>query len=585
MNSTPYPKAGIAHVERDRTLDASPSARFAFKAPYLPDTGSAVADCNQDLWLSVFFDGTGNNERIDAPTFEHSNIARLHRAHPLDDDSTGRYRLYVPGIGTPFREIGDPGGKLAMAVAIGGEKRLEWAMQQIERRIKQAEARAKNPVNKIRSINIALFGFSRGAALARAFARRIDRKCRENLSGIGQLWQGKYPTRLYFMGLFDTVAAVGVPTSARKYRSEAALAQPLASVMLGPVAGVLPVLVASSADGHMGWASDLRTPAMVEDCVHFCAAHENRNSFPLDTLLEDGRYPSNCSETVYPGVHSNVGGGYRPGEGGRNQNRFAMISLIPLKAMYDRAVKAGVPLVDIQVAESRVKDDFLPPEASDVIARNQLSECFNHYMTTVGWGGKPIGVTVSDHMRMYFRWRIHHVIQKRTAREASRSHWEADRLRAYDTSLAPERQAKQAEEERKRAALLAAADGSAAKEQLKWALIQQSATVNTMPSEAQSLIDALNKYDRQFIEDCKRVLNAEPDGLRPFERVLRDAWDEQDLTDETIIAFFNDYVTDSLAGFDSDRTRATEHRRLYQGGDDTIDYAALQQQQHQAQVA
>ncbi|MGY0620074.1 T6SS phospholipase effector Tle1-like catalytic domain-containing protein [Lysobacter sp. A378] len=523
----------------------------------------------------MYFDGTGNNEKIDAPTFEHSNVARLYRAMPDDARAAGRFTFYVPGIGTPFREIGDPGGKLAMVVALGGEKRLEWAMQRIEKEIRSAEARAKNPANKIRSINIALFGFSRGAALARAFALQIEHKCRKNLSGLGQLWQGKYPTRLYFMGLFDTVAAVGAPTSARKYRREAALTQPLASMMLGPVVGVVPVLVTSTADGHMDWASDLRIPAMVEDCVHFCAAHENRNSFPLDTVLEDARYPGNCTEMVYPGVHSNVGGGYRPGEGGRNRNRFAMISLIPLKAMYSRAIKAGVPLKDIHAAESRVKDDFLPPEASDIIARNQLSERFNHYMTVVGWGGKPIGVTVSDHMRMYFRWRIHHVVQKRQAREAGHSHWEAERLRAYDNALAPERTAKRAEEERKRAALLRAADGSADKEQLKWALIQQSATVNTMPSEAQTLIDALDKYDRQFIEDSKRVLNAELDGLRPFERVLRDAWDAPDLADEKIIALFDEYVTDSLAGFDSDRTRAVDHRWLYQGGDDTIDYAAL----------
>lgn len=583
MTDPHFPAWVVTRAERTRTLGAPASARFAFKAEYLPDAKDAVADCNQDLWLTVFFDGTGNNERIDASTFEHSNVARLYRAMPDNAPASGLFTFYVPGIGTPFREIGDRGGKFAMAVALGGDKRLEWAMQRIEKEIRSAEARAKNPVNKIRSVNIALFGFSRGAALARAFALQIERKCRKNLSGLGQSWQGKYRARLYFVGLFDTVASVGMPTMARKYQTEAALAQPLLGALLGPVAGVAPVLIASTADGHMGWAGDQRIPAMVEDCVHFCAAHENRNSFPLDTVLEDGRYPDNCTEVVYPGVHSNVGGGYRPGEGGRNCDRFAMISLIPLKAMYDRAIKAGVPLVDIQTADSRIKDDFLPPEANDIVARNQLGERFNHYMSTVGWGGKPIGEMISEHMRMYFRWRIHHIAQKLKAREAGRGHWETERLRAYDRALGPERQTKRAEQERL-AALGETANGGAEQEQLKWALIRQTATVNTMPGEAQTLIDALDKYDRQFIEDIKLVLNAEPDRLRPFERVLRDAWDAPDLADEKIIAFFNEYVTDSLAGFDTDRTRATEHRRLYQGGDDMVDYAALEQQS-QAEVA
>ncbi len=179
------------------------------------------------------------------------------------------------------------------ALALGsGEERLKWAMKEVERRIKAAEARARNPVNKIRSINIALFGFSRGAALARAFALRINDKCGRP-AGRGGRWQGKYPTRLYFMGLFDTVASVGANAMLRKYSREAATVS-----AVSPLLGALAVQVAGNADGHMGWAGNLRIPAMVEQCVHYCAAHEIRNSFPLDTVLEEGKYPANCPMRV-----------------------------------------------------------------------------------------------------------------------------------------------------------------------------------------------------------------------------------------------------------------------------------------------
>jgi hypothetical protein len=575
-----YPKAPVGLASPDRPLLSSTSSMFAVKAEYLPDSGAAVADCNQDLWLTIFFDGTGNNEKIDRSTFEHSNVARLYRAALEDDEAVGRYRIYIPGIGTPFREVGDEGGNLDAALALtSGEERLKWAMEEVERIIKRAEARARNPVNKIRSINIALFGFSRGAALARAFARRIDEKCcRER--GRGPMWKkGHYPTRLYFMGLFDTVASVGANAMLRKFSGEAAAAS-----AASPLLGGLAVLVARNADGHMGWASNLRIPAMVEKCVHYCAAHEIRNSFPLDTVLEDGRYPANCTEAVYPGVHSNVGGGYRPGEGGRNRNQFAMLSLIPLKAMYDAAVKAGVPLQNIYTAESRVKDDFLPPEAGDIAARAELSARYNHYMTTVGWGGRPVGELITDHMKMYFRWRIIHVGRKIKAAKGGQLNWETRRLQAYDNALAGERQEQQAELarlERERAAAL----GASRYESLRWDVIMQQARVNTMPADADDLIAALDKYDRMFLDDSNVVLKADPARLRPFHRVLRNAWMEPALTDAKIIAFFDEYVTDSLAGFDTDRTRAIDPRWLYQGGDEMVDYAALAQPSPETAVA
>jgi hypothetical protein len=591
MSNINNPQSPTGRVVTDSPQPMSSIERLSYGLKQSNSSSpGAVADCSQTLWLTVYFDGTGNNERVDVPTFEHSNVSRLHRARLPDSEAAGRYSFYVPGIGTPFREIGDEGGKFAMAVAAGGDARIAWAVEQVERRIKVAAARAQSPVNKILSINIAVFGFSRGAATARAFARRIADRCRAG--GTGWSWkEGGYPTRLYFMGLFDTVASVGTPTSARKFSGEAVAAAPLV--------GWLPVLVASTADGHGSWAKDLRIPRMVERCIHFCAAHETRNSFPLDTVLDAGRYPSNCHESYYPGVHSNVGGGYRPGEGGRNLNRFAMLSLVPLKAMYDEAVKAGVPLASLATLDDQVRDDFLPPTAEAAKARTELSQRFNHYMSTVETGGKGVGETVRAHMRMYFRWRIVHIGRKLIAHTEGRNDWDAQRLKDYDQMLQAERQEKQAAlKQRERefeaaesargaawslynrgraqeARRVAYEQAAARAEDARWAMVHQQASVSTMPSNAETLIKALEKYDQQFLEDSAKVRAADPRTLRPFAKILREAWDMEPLSDEQIIAFFDEYVTDSLAGFDTDRTRATEHRWLYQGGDATVDYAAL----------
>lgn len=561
---------------------------------------TAVANCQQSLWLTFYFDGTGNNEKIDTPSHEHSNVARLHRARIDNDEATGRMSFYIPGIGTPFREIGDKGGDWKAAVAWGGQARLDWAWARLEEQIAKAAARANNPVNKICMINVAVFGFSRGAALARAFAVKLQAASQQQ----GQGWvftKGGYPIRLYFMGLFDTVASVGVPTSARKYQREAMLA--------GRLLGPLPVLMASVADGHAAWASDLRIPEMAERCIHHVAAHEIRNSFPLDTVLENGRYPSKAVEVVYPGVHSNVGGGYRPGEGGRQANPFGMLSAIPLQAMYDEAYRAGVPLRSIKALASSnnpsdlaVYLDFFPAAQTDKNVRNTLIRRFNHYMKAVRQGPAPIGTLVSAHMKLYFRWRIIDIGRKRLAANNNRQDTTAQRLSAMEAQWGEERAAKQAKldavsneasaleikasflfsaaantlETQQREAYLKEArqcrDGAAA---LREQEVPMRATLNTMPSSDGSLLKSMARYDQQFMEDSQRVLSKDKSTLTGFDKLLREAWDEPALKDPELIAFFDDYVIDSLAAFDTDRTRATEARVLYQGGDERLKYALL----------
>lgn len=573
---------------------------------------SPVADCQQEPWLTFYFDGTGNNEQIDATTDEHSNVARLYRARVENDENKGGMSFYIPGIGTPFREIGDKGGDWKSAVAWGGQARLDWAWDKFQTQVKKAASRANNPVNKIRMIHVAVFGFSRGAALARAFAVKLQQHCEP----IGKGWitkQGRHPIRLYFMGLFDTVASVGVPTAARKYQQEAA-----AVARVSPWLAAVPVWVTSTADGHASWASDIRIPAMALRCVHHIAAHEVRNSFPLDTLLEGGRYPSNAVEVVYPGVHSNVGGGYRPGEGGRLSSPFGMLSAIPLLAMYDEAYKAGVPLRSLQRLRqtNRPEDlaiylDFHPAKPEDQTIRQTLITRFNHYMKTVGHGAAPVGQMVAAHMKLYFRWRIIDVGRKRLAAQKGQQDQTAQRLSASEAKWGQERAEKQSALDKvdsealglefKASMLAMAASGLFPGEQqqellreaqkcrqrasiLREQAVPLQASINTMPSSDGSLLKNMEHYDREFLQDSERVLKARKDILKGFDRLLREAWEEPVLKDLEVIAFFDDYVIDSLAAFAMDRTRATEARVLYQGRDNRVQYAQANRSVDQLRV-
>lgn len=99
------------------------------------------------------------------------------------------------------------------------------------------------------------------------------------------------------------------------------------------------------------------------------------------------------------------------------------------------------------------------------------------------------------------------------------------------------------------------------------------ASINTMPSSDGSLVKNMAQYDREFLQESERVLKARKNTLKGFDRLLREAWDEPVLRDLEVIAFFDDYVIDSLASFAMDRTRATEARVLYQGRDNQVQYA------------
>lgn len=385
--------------EAFRTHPAGPTPGVI---PSFPQCLPSTENCEVDLQIGIFFDGTGNNQDWDDAhgcepglgagitqrlARKDSNVARLFRAYP-SRNSQGEFRLYVPGVGTPCPDIGEDNyATFGPSMGRGGDGRMNYALlsvlnfihrtvnhgndrfapgvilalcrngkrgyihrtgtyyplegaqdvqalsavgmrteggllsygngarphaEEFYQREVQALADKIAKATKPKLVNIALdvFGFSRGATQARVFCNWLmalmdgDRLC-----GV--------PAQIRFLGLFDTVASVGIPDSA-------------------------------GGDGHFAWAtpSALRVPSHVQ-CVHYIAMHENRASFPLDSLRgPDGSLPGNHKQYALPGMHSDVGGGYLPGSQGRGPSgqHDDMLSQIPLELMYEAARNAQVPL-------------------------------------------------------------------------------------------------------------------------------------------------------------------------------------------------------------------------------------------------
>lgn len=233
----------------------------------------------------------------------------------------------------------------------------------------------QNP--RVDRIRLSVFGFSRGATEARVFCNWLADACDP---GEGPLRLCGIPVQVDFVGLFDTVASVGAAQS----------------------------FFEDVFAGHGGWAAaeDLRIPADVRRCVHMVAAHEVRGSFPLD--LVEG---ANCEQIVYPGAHSDVGGGYAPGEQGKSPIDAEKLSQVPLCHMYREAVAAGVPLLRLeQMPVGRLRSYFnvAPTLRRDFNAYLQAMAPFTAGITTSGRAERTATLMYA-HYRQYLLWRRQHL--------------------------------------------------------------------------------------------------------------------------------------------------------------------------------
>ena len=229
--------------------------------------------------LVFSFDGTGN-EPGDATEFTEdesiSNVLKLHvlMGGGLQTDKSetttlngGRQETrYYNGIGTRVGGYPIPlFGRLittmrrhvnmAFAPTFGDARRI---LQEAEGDFEAADYQPGD--------NLVVFGFSRGAALARKFVSRIlavNEDC-----------------EVSFLGVFDTVAAMnGIHRKGEKVSSDVVF--------------------------ENGTLND-----RVKRAVHIVALDEDRVPYTPTLINRDPASPSRILEVWFPGVHSDIGGGY-----------------------------------------------------------------------------------------------------------------------------------------------------------------------------------------------------------------------------------------------------------------------------------
>lgn len=219
----------------------------------------------------------------------YTNVYWLYTLYKQNTSSSTeefQYPIYIDGIGTqtgkPDSTIGGGLGISDSGVIAKTNKAVSILAEHIQKALDTIRQEQPGPVPNITSLQFDIFGFSRGAAAARHFANRIQsgdpliiHAVRQSMHGIA--YSGLPAGKTRFIGIFDTVAAIGTPMNGLNPHS-----------------------------ANSGEVILTLRPGVADKVFHITAAHECRFNFALNSVKP--AWP----ELALPGVHSDIGGGYLP---------------------------------------------------------------------------------------------------------------------------------------------------------------------------------------------------------------------------------------------------------------------------------
>lgn len=210
--------------------------------------------------LIVCLDGTWNDPTDDSVT----NVLRLHQA--VDQGLSTQESLYFAGVGNEA-ESNKPETAL--------EGFTGWGAREIRQR-----AYVELALRYRRGDQVFVFGFSRGAAIARMLCGMLHERGIPEILKVARSRDGNVlkitgqgatePADIAFLGVWDTVAAFGLPWN------------------------------------DINLFRDFRVCPNVRQAYHLVSIDETRRPFQA-TLMNKA---DNVEEIWFPGVHSDIGGGY-----------------------------------------------------------------------------------------------------------------------------------------------------------------------------------------------------------------------------------------------------------------------------------
>ncbi|MGA9618873.1 MAG: DUF2235 domain-containing protein, partial [Serratia proteamaculans] len=235
----------------------------------------------------------------------YSNIHWLNTLYLPDqalteDQMSAQIKTYISGIGTAAGEsdsaMGMGLGTSILDVFEGVVTKTDEAIKGITEELLAFMKRNVQQDFCIAKIQFDVFGFSRGAAAARHFANRVMEQDLAIASAIakglrGDYYDGKPSGEVRFLGIFDTVAAIGGITNFFDINGRS---NPRVKLEL--------------------------RPSVAKKVFQITAMNEYRYNFSLNSI--NGMWP----ELALPGSHSDIGGGYNPEGSPLQENESLFLS-------------------------------------------------------------------------------------------------------------------------------------------------------------------------------------------------------------------------------------------------------------------
>lgn len=255
------------------------------------------------IHIGVFFDGTGNHKENDRPLGKMSNIAKLSDLYihgkiaNWSNETCDHFghMIYKVGVGTAGGMDTATGG----GAGSGGAQRINEVIAALDKLLNKrgpyrhtSDDRDNGFMERI--INV--FGFSRGAALARDFVNTFYRMNARRFKFKG--------VTVNYVGVYDTVGSFGKAGDDINFKP------------LRPDEDT-ETLLDNDDDNpdYEAYNFNLATYS-AKYATHIVASDEKRFNFPLSQCLVSG---DKFIEWVYGGVHSDIGGGYLPAEEEKHQ--------------------------------------------------------------------------------------------------------------------------------------------------------------------------------------------------------------------------------------------------------------------------
>lgn len=314
--------------------------------------------------LIFCFDGTSNDPEDAGDFFNDgsiSNVMKLHaffggtaESHKNEESSSDSYQhsFYYSGIGTYGNYVRRAINSMFAPLNADMNDIIQSAEEDLKQTFKEND-------------KIFIFGFSRGAAIARMFASKI----------------GKAGKKIKLLGVFDTVAAIKGTLDLRK--------------------DTYPTSVVFFENGTIG--------EHIDSAVHLVSIDEKRIVFQPTLFNKDER----VTEVWFAGVHSDIGGGYW----------FDGLSDVTLKFMLQKAKEAGIKTLEAgQIDYDKLREDGQPDDeviCEDDIAIKPMSHGLLHeqkrskYIAEKTLAPRKIRVNVDDKESPDGLPIIHHTVCER----------------------------------------------------------------------------------------------------------------------------------------------------------------------------